>query len=99
MRSSVFTSRAEDPGLRPCPLPTRRLPARPCGVGLRPLSDPRRRAGRGEVGGQGPALYFDCAFLPCSSESSKKNPKSRVQAAPSGGPLPWTSEPLFLLSG
>ena len=43
---------------------------------------------------------YERPFLPCSFDDSKKNPKSRVKSLcspPSG--RPWTSEPLFLLSG
>lgn len=52
----------------------------------------------GPVAGKAPRTLLD-AFLPGSVQRSKKNPNSRVQASSSGGPLPLTAEPLFLLAG
>ena len=103
-RSRVMRSRqstASGPGLRyasPSPLPARRVPARPCRVGPsgRCLI-PGGAQGGGPVAGKAPRTDFH-SFLPCSVQRSKKYPQSRVQAAPSGGPLPLTAEPLFLLS-
>ena len=101
MRLSGFIS--SGPGLRfaaPSPLPARRLPARPCRVG--PSGQYFLVPGGAQVGGtdagKAPRTVLD-TFLSCSPQSSKKNPNSRVQAPPSGGPLPLTSEPLFLLAG
>ena len=96
------TSTSSGPGLRyaaPCPLPARRLPARPCRVG--PTGRcliPGGAQGGGPDAGKAPRTVLD-VFLPGSVQHSKKNPNSRVQAPPSGGPLPLTLEPLFLLAG
>ena len=101
MRSSGFTSRAFGPGLRfAAPAPALRAACLPALLGLafgRCLI-PGGAQGGGTVAGKAPRTVFD-AFLPCSVQRSKQNPNSRVQAAPSGGPLPLTAEPLFLLAG
>ena len=97
------TSTSNGPGLRfaaPSPLPARRVPTRPCRVG--PSGHYCLIPGGAQVGGpdagKAPRTLLD-TFLSCSPQSSKKHPNSRVKAPPSGGPLPLTSEPLFLLAG
>ena len=98
----IEKSRSSGPGLRfapPSPRPARRLGSNngPKGLPYR-VGRACGAQGGGTDAGQAPRTVLD-AFLPGSPQSSKKNPNSRVQAPPSGGPLPLTVEPLFLLAG
>ena len=93
-------STSSGPGLRfatPSPLPARRLGPNHNGPKGQPYRDGRTSGaqGGGPVAGKAPRTDFH-AFLPCSLQRSKKNPKARVNCA---APLPLLSAPLFLLAG